>query len=57
MCCRFLDLPDDTKKQVEGAKDNFAYALGWSHEELAGAHTLRSVIAAMPQHNDMPMLR
>ena len=45
---RFLDLPDEAKQQVEGTKDNFAYALGWSHEDVGGKSHLQLPFLSMP---------
>ncbi len=34
--CRFLDLPDEVKGSLPMNKENFAYILGWSDENLTG---------------------
>lgn len=36
LLCRFLDLPDEVKGSLPMNKENFAYILGWSDENLTG---------------------
>lgn len=43
-CHRFLDLPDEVKSSLPMNKENFAYILGWSDENLTGL----SRVAARP---------
>lgn len=37
---RFLDLPDEVKSSLPMNKENFAYILGWSDENLTGMHNV-----------------